>query len=162
MSCKPALLALAALAAATPLSVPAPVWAEPSPGQPAPGLAPPRPGSIPTWSHPPEAVRAAVAALHDACAAWPKQTLPAAEPPSSPPAEADQPYVESCSLALDPGGFAQLSLLQGGALGAIAAGLAFVAFQAAKLLLSGLTAVIARGMDALWGRRRRRIHGLPE
>lgn len=162
MSCKPALLALAALAAAAPLSVPAPVWAGPSSSQLAPEFTPPRPGSPPTWSHPPEAVRAAVAALHDACAAWPKETLPAAEPPSSPSAEADQPYVESCSLALDPGGFAQLSLLQGGALGAIAAGLAFVAFQAAKLLLSGLTAVISYGVDALWGRLRHRIHGLPE
>ena len=162
MPCKSALLALAALAASAPLSVPAPVWAGPSPGQPAPEFTPPRPGLTPTWSHPPEAVRAAVAALHDACAAWPKQTLPAAEPPSSPPAEADQPYVESCSLALDPGGVARLSLLQGRALGAMAAGLAFVAFQAAKLLLSGLIAVNAHGMNALWGRRRRRIHGLPE
>ena len=162
MSCKPALLAVAALAAAAPLSVPAPVWAEPSPGQPAPGLTPPRPGSTPTWSHPPEAVRAAVTALHDACAAWPKQTLPAAEPPSLLPAEADQPYVESCSLAPDPGGFAQLSLLQGGALGAIAAGLAFVAFQAAKLLLSGLVNVTAHGITALWDRHRRRLDGWPE
>ena len=104
----------------------------------------------------------AVAALHDACAAWPKQTLPVAEPSSSLPAEADQPYVESCSLVLDPGGFAQLSLLQGGALGAMAGGLAFVAFQVARFLLSGLVNMIARGMTVLWDRRRRCLDGWPE
>lgn len=146
MSCKPTFLTLAALAVVAPLPVPAPVWAEPSPDQPAAGLNRPPPGSVQTWNHPPEAVRAAVAA----------------EPPSSPSAEADQPYVVSCSLALDPGGFAQLSLLQSGALGAIAGGLAFFAFQVAKLLLSGLTTMVAHGMTALWDRRRRRIHGLPE
>ena len=160
MTRKRIVASLAASVAATPLLPLPAVSASPSADHSA--FPPAGPVPAPRWGQPPEAVRAAVAALHDACATWPKQTPPAAELPSSPPVEADQPYVESCSLALDPGGFAQLSLLQGGALGAIAAGLAFVAFKAAKLLLSGLTAMVAHGMTALWSKRRRRIHGLPE
>ncbi len=126
----------------------------------------PEPAPAPAWGHPTEAVRTAVAALHDACAAWPKQVPLASDPPSALSGEADQPYVSICKLALDPGGFAEVSLLKGLALGAAAAGVAVVAFQLAKLVLFVLGRVVRRGLDALrrdlealWDRRPPRLGG---
>ena len=101
----------------------------------------------------------ASAALHDACAAWPKQVPLASGPLVALPGEADQPYVSSCNLALDPGGCAEFSLLKGLALGAAVAGIALVALKAATLLLLGLVETVNRRMNALWDRRRRRANG---
>ena len=63
------LLPSGALSASAPDAVPAPN---------SPHLVP---SPVPEWSgHPPEPVRAAAAALHDACAAWPKQSRLASDP----------------------------------------------------------------------------------
>jgi len=156
---KTTFLVLAAVMATAALSLPAPSWAALLEADPAP--APKRlvPPPALEWGHPPEAVRTAVVALHDACAAWPKQIPPASEPPSPLPVETDQPYASSCRLALDPEGFGQVSLLEGGALGAAAAGVAAVMFKAAKFLLFGLAEAVGRGVNAVWDRRRRRANG---
>ena len=137
-------------------------WAvPPEAAEPAPVLKRPlpEPAPAPAWGRPTEAVRTAFAALHDACAAWPKQVLLASDPPSALSGEADQPYVSSCNLALDPGGFAEVSLLKGLALGAAAAGVAVIAIQLAKLVLFVLGRVVRRGLDALWDRRPPRLGG---
>ncbi len=156
---KPTSLVLAAVMAAAALSLPAPSWAAPPDADPAPAPKRPVPPAVPEWVHPPEAVRSAFAALHDACAAWPKQVPPASEPPSPLPVETDQPYASSCRLALDPDGFGKVSLLEGGALGGAVAGIAAVVFKAAKFLLFGSAEAATRGVNALWDRRRRRANG---
>ena len=120
------------------------------------------PEAMPRWGRPPEAVRNAQAALRDACAAWPKLVPLGSEPPTALLTQADQPYVSSCNLLLDPEGTGQFSLLQGGALGAAAAGIAAVAFKLAKLLVFGLGGAAGRGLTGLWDRRRRRLDGWPE
>jgi len=98
-----------------PVLLTGPSWAvSPEAAEPAPVLQRPLPAPTapPVWGHPTEAVRMASAALHDACAAWPKQVPLSSDPPMAEPGEADQPYVSSCNLALDPGGFAEFSLLK--------------------------------------------------
>jgi len=120
------------------------------------------PEPMPRWGRPPEAVRNSVAALRDACAAWPKLVPLASEPSVLMTAEADQPYVSSCHLALDPEGASQSLLLQGGALGATAAGIAVAMFKFAKIVLFGLGGAAGRGLSALWDRRRRRVDGWPQ
>jgi hypothetical protein len=156
----PSILAAALAAASFPLSPPASAAASAD----APVSALPRaaPEPLPRWGRPPEAVRNAHAVLRDACAAWPKLVPLGSEPPSALLAQADQQYVSSCNLVLDPEGTGQLSLLQGGALGAAAAGIAAVAFKLAKFLVFGLSGAAGRGFTALWNRRRRRLDGWPE
>lgn len=134
--------------------------ASPEAAEPAPALKQslPAPTPLPVWGHPTEAVRTASAALHDACVAWPKQVPLASDPASALSGEADEPYESICKLALDPGGFAEVSLLKGLALGAAAAGIALVALKAATLLLLRLVETVNRGMNALWDRRRRRAN----
>jgi len=156
---EPASLVLAAVMAAAALSLPAPSWAAPPEADPVPAPKRPVPAPTPEWSHPPEAVRTATAALRDACAAWPKQLPPASDVPVASHDAADAPYVSTCDLVLDPEDFGQVSLLKGGALGAAAAGVAAVVFKAAKFLLFGLAEAVARGVNALWNRRRRRANG---
>lgn len=146
---------LAAFSAAAPL-LPLPAVSASSADQPAPT----RPVADAKWGRPPEAVRNAQAALRDACAAWPKQVPLASEPSVLPATEEDQPYVSSCHLALDPEGSSQSLLLQGGALGAAAAGIAAVVFKVARLLLFGLGGAASRGLNAL--RDRHRLGGWPE
>jgi len=126
----------------------------------------PTPTSPPVWGHSTEAVRTAYAAVRDACAAWPKQVPLASDPSIALSGEADEPYVSICKLALDPRGFAEVSLLKGLAFGAAAAGVAVVAFQIAKLVLFVLGRVVRRGLDALrrglevlWDRRPPRLGG---
>jgi len=140
-----------------------PEAAEPAPvlNRPVPTPTPP-----PVWGHSTEAVRTSYAAVHDACAAWPKQVPLALDPSIALSSEADEPYVSICKLALDPRGFAEVSLLKGFALGAAAAGVAVVVFQLAKLVLFGLGRVVRRGLDALrrglealWDRRPPRLGG---
>jgi len=135
--------------------------ASPEAAEPAPALKQslPAPTPLPVWGHPTEAVRTASAALHDACVAWPKQVPLASDPASALSGEADEPYESICKLALDPGGFAELSLLKGLALGAAAAGIALVVLKAATLLLFGLVEAVNRRMNALWDRRRHRANG---
>jgi len=95
------------------------------------------------------------------------QQVPLASDPSiALSGEADEPYVSICKLALDPRGFAEVSLLKGLAFGAAAAGVAVVAFQIAKLVLFVLGRVVRRGLDALrrglevlWDRRPPRLGG---
>ncbi len=156
----PFVLAAALAAASLPFMPPASAAA--SADTPVPALPRPAPEPLPRWGRPPEAVRNAQAALHDACAAWPKLVALGSEPPAALPTEADQQYVSSCNLVLDPEGTGQLSLLQGGALGAAAAGIAAVAFKLAKLLVFGLGGAAGRGLTGLWDRRRRRLDGWPE
>ena len=120
----------AALAAFWPLMPPAAASAD-TPAAASPSAAP---EPMPRWGRPPEAVRNAAAALRDACAAWPKLVPLASEPSVLMTAEEDQPYVSSCHLALNPEGVSQSLLLQGGALGATAAGIAAVMFKVAKLV----------------------------
>jgi len=144
-----------------PVLLSGPSWAaSPEAAEPAPVLQRPLPAPTPApvRSRPTEAIRTASAALHDACAAWPEQVPLASDPPVVLPGEADQPYVSSCNLALDPGGFAEFSLLKGVALGAAAAGIALVVLKAATLLLLGLVETVNRRMNALWNRRRRRAN----
>ncbi len=136
-------------------------WAaSPEAAEPAPVLkrSLPAPTPAPVWGHSTEAVRTASAALHDAGAAWPKQVPLASDPPIALSGEADQPYVSSCNLALDPGGFAEFSLPKGVALGAAAAGIALVVLKATTLLLLGLVETVNRRMNALWDRRRHRAN----
>ncbi len=155
---KPTLFILAAFAVA-PLPLSGPSWAASSDAVSMPVEAPPLPLPAPMWGHPPEAVRTAVAALHDACAAWPKQ-VPTAVEPSYPPAVMDDaPYVSACKYALDAESFSQPYMLAGGALGAAAAGIAFVAFKAAYVFLFGLIDAMGRSLSALQDRRRRRANG---
>lgn len=153
-------LAAALAAASLPLTLPASAAA--SADTPVPALPHTGPEPLPRWGRPPEAVRNAQAALRDACAAWPKLVPLGSEPPAALPAQADQQYVSSCNLVLDPEGTGQLSLLQGGALGAAAAGIAAVAFKLAKFLVFGLGGAAGRGLTGLWDRRRRRLDGWPE
>jgi len=144
-----------------PVLLSGPLWAASAEAaEPAPVLQRPLPAPTPApvWGHPTEAVRMASAALHDTCAAWPKQVPLASDPPVALPGEADQPYVSSCNLALDPGGFAEFSLLKGLALGAAAAGIALVVIKATTLLLLGLVETVNRRMNTLWDRRRRRAN----
>ncbi len=156
----PLILAAALAVASLPLMPPA--SAAVSADTPAAALPRAAPEPIPRWGRPPEAVRNAVAALRDACAAWPK-LVPLASEPSVPLATGeDQQYVSSCHLALDPEGSSQSLLLQGGALGATAAGIAAVVFKVAKLLLFGLGGAASRGLTALRDRRRCRLDGWPE
>ena len=160
MTCKRIAVSLVAFLAAAPLLPSPAAGASPSADTSALPRAVPKP--MPVWSHPPEAVRNAQAALRDACAAWPK-VVPLASEPSVPlVAEEDQQYASSCHLALDLAGFNQGLLLQGIWLGAIAAGIAAVVFKVAKLLLLGLGEVANRTLNALWDRRRRRLDGWPE
>jgi len=156
----PFILAAALAAASLPLMPPASAAA--SADTPAAALPRAAPEPMPKWGRPPEAVRNAVAALRDACAAWPKLVPLASERSVLLAAEEDQQYVSSCHLALDPEGSSQSLLLQGGALGAAAAGIAAVVFKVAKLLLLGLSGAASRGLTALWDRRRRRLNGWPE
>ena len=80
MSCRNTILPLAALLAG-PLLLPTSASAESS----APAVAARPPLPVPeVWSVPPEAVRSAAAALHSACAAWPRQ-VPVTLEPNSPP-----------------------------------------------------------------------------
>lgn len=154
----PLVLAAALAAASLPLMPPA--SAATSADTPVPALPRSAPEPLPRWGRPPEAVRNAAAALRDACAAWPKLVPLGSEPPAAPLTQADQQYVSSCNLALDPEGTGQLSLLQGGALGAAAAGIAAVAFKLAQFLVFGLGGAASRGLHALWDRRR--LDGWPE
>lgn len=71
------------------------------------------------------------------------------------PVAMDQPYVTTCQLSLDPQGFGQVFLLEGGVLGAAAAGIAALVFKVAKVLLFRLVDGVGRGMNTLWDRRRR-------
>ena len=112
----PFILAAALAAASFPLTPPASATA--SADTPVPALPRAAPEPLPRWGRPPEAVRNAQAALRDACAAWPKLIPLGSEPPAARLAQADQQYVSGCNLVLDPEGTGQLSLLQGGALGA--------------------------------------------
>ncbi len=148
-------LALLAVFVVAPLPIPASAWAASSDDAPAPALKHPMPERAPAWGRPTEAVRSAFAEFHDACAAWPKDPPLAPEPPAPMPTEVDQPYVAGCQLALDPYNFGQMSLLEGGALGAAAAGIAALVFKVAKVLLFGLADVVGRGVNTLWVRRRR-------
>jgi len=144
-----------------PVLLSGPPWAaSPEAVEPAPVLQRPLPAPtlVPVRSRPTEAIRTASAALYDACAAWPEQVPLASDPALARYYEADQPYVSVCGLALDPGGFAEVSLLKGVALGAAAAGIALVALKAATLLLLGLVETVNRRMNALWDRRRRRAN----
>ena len=152
---KTTLFALAALAA-MPLSLPSPAWATPLETAPAAPARPSMPLPAPRWNHPPEAVRTAAAALHDACAAWPKQIPAVLDPSTTPSGAEDLPYERACTVALDAEGFVQVTLLQGGALGATAAGIAVAMFLVAKFLLFGLVQVIAHGLTIVWDRYRRR------
>lgn len=145
----PVVLSGPSLAASSEAAEPAPALKRPLPA----------PTPLPVWGHSTETVRTAYAAVHDACAAWPKQVPLASDPASALSGEADEPYVSICKLALDPGGFAEVSLLKGLALGAAAAGIALVVFKAATLLLLGLVETVNRRMNALWDRRRRRANG---
>ncbi len=154
----PFILAAALAVASWPLMPPAAASAD-TPAATSPSAAP---EPMPRWSRPPEAVRNAVAALRDACAAWPKLVPLASESSVPLAAEEDQPYASSCHLALDPKGASQSLLPQGGALGATAAGIAAVAFKVAKLVLFGLGGAASRGLNALRDRRRRRVDGWPE
>ncbi len=122
-------------------------------------LTPPR-RPVPVWAGPPpETVSAAVATLHDACAGWPKQ-VPSSSEADLPPLDLTEARVaQACSFALDPENYGNVAMLNGGALGAIAAGLAVVAFQLAKLVLSVVGRVVRRGLDALWDRRPPRLGG---
>ncbi len=157
---------LAALAV-TPLMLPSKsAWAaDPQAVEPS-RLTPPR-LPVPVWTGPPpETVSAAIATLHDACAGWPKQV------PSS--SEVDTRYLDltgarvarACDFAFDAEDYTDRAMLNGGAFGAIAAGLAVVAFQLAKLALSILGRVVRggldalrRGLEALWDRRPPRLGG---
>ena len=162
MSRPPTPFILAAALAAASLPFTPPASAAPSADTPVPALPRTGPEPLPRWGRPPEAVRDAHAALRDACEAWPKLVPLASEPPAAVPTQADQQYVSSCNLVLDPEGTGQLSLLQGGALGAAAAGIAAVAFKLAKFLVFGLGEAAGRGLTGLWDRRRRRLDGWPE
>lgn len=147
---------------AVPVLLSGPSWAvRPEAAEPAPVLnrPVPTPTPPPVWGHSTEAVRTASAALYDACAVWPKQVPLASDPANALSGEADEPYVSLCKLALDPGGFAEVSLLKGLALGAAAAGIAVLVFKVANRLLFGLVEMVGRGMNALWDRRRRRADG---
>lgn len=156
----PFILAAALASASLPLMPPASAAA--SADTPAAALPSAAPEPMPRWGRPPKAVRNAVAALRDACAAWPKLVPLASGPSVLMTAEEDQPYVSSCHLALDPESDSQSLLLQGGALGATAAGIAAVAFKIAKIVLFGLGGAASRGLNALRDRRRRRVDGWPE
>lgn len=146
MPCKPSLILLAAFAVA-PLPIGGSAWATSSDDVPAPMLKNSIPERAPAWGHPTEAVRSAFGALHDACAAWPKEPSLASGPSALMPAELVQPYVTSCQLSLDPQGFRLVSLLEGGLLGGAAAGIAALMFIVAKILLNRLVDMVARRAD---------------
>lgn len=155
MSQRPTVLILATLALAPvpfPASAWASAWAASSDAASTPIAAPPRPAPVPVWVHPPEAVRTATAALHDACAGWPKQ-LPT-EGETSPPRQDSEEsrQADACSLALDPEGFAWSYRLEGGVIGAAAAGISLVAFKAMHALLFGLLG-LGRRVFAAQGKR---------
>ncbi len=136
MSRRPTILVLAALAL-TPVPFSGSAWAASSDAA-SPVAAPPRPVAVPVWVHPPEAVRTAASALHDACAAWPKR-LPSESETSSPRLGSDElRQADACSLALDPENFAWNYRLEGGVIGAAAAGISLVAFKVMHVLSFGL------------------------
>lgn len=154
MSRRPTVLVLAALAlASVPFSGSA--WAASSDAASTPLAAPPRPVPVPVWVHPPEAVRTAASALHDACAAWPKR-LPSESETSSPRLGSDEfRQADACSLALDPENFAWSYRLEGGVIGAAAAGISLVAFKVMNALMFILLGLGRRVFAA----RDKRHHG---
>lgn len=157
----PGLIILAALATA-PLLPSSRSWAaSPDAAPPLPAV-PPVPRPAPVWGQPPDAVRTAVAALYDACAAWPK-LIPPATGPATPPPDADAlRHAGACSFVLDPASYEFGTLLEGGALGAAAAGLSVLVYRVASVVLFTLFDAVARGLLALWTRRPRRAHSAPE
>jgi hypothetical protein len=157
----PILVILAALAA-SPLLPSSQAWAASPDAAPAPLTVPPVPTPAPAWGHPPDAVRTAVTALYDACAAWPK-LIPPTTGPAAPPPDADAlRHANACNFALDPASYEFGTLLEGGILGAAGAGISVVVYQVARAVLSKLFEAVAGGLLALWTRRPRRAHGAPE
>jgi len=151
--------AILAALAAVPLLLSAPTQAADPAAVEQPRPAPP-PLPLPVWAGtPPETVSAAVAALHDACAGWPKQVPSGSEAGRSPLDASVARNARACEFALDPENYANGAILEGSMVGAIAAGLAVIAFQLAKLVLFMLGRVGRRGLDALWDRRPPRLRG---
>lgn len=155
---------LAALAVASLVLPSKPAWAADPPAVEPSRLTPPR---QPVWTGPPpETVSAATAMLHDACAGWPKHVPSGSEVDTHDLDLTGARVARACDFALDPEDYTDRAMLNGGVLGAIAAGLAVVAFQLAKLLLFVLGRVMRRGLDALrrgvealWDRRPPRFGG---
>jgi len=142
--------AILAALAVTPLMLPSKsAWAaDPQAVEPS-RLTPPR-RLVPLWAGPPpETVSAAIATLHDACAGWPKQVPSSSEVDTRDLDLTGARIARACNFALDAEDYTDGAMLNGGVFGAIAAGLAVVAFQLAKLVLSMLGRVVRRGLDAL-------------
>ena len=155
------ILVLATLAVA-PVPLSRPAWASSPDAGFMPTAAPTVPSPAPAWSgHPPEDVRTAAAALHDACTAWPKQVRLATELPRPLDRDASE-HARACNFALDPDNYAFSTMLEGGVFGAAAAGLAAVSFAVAKIMMWWLLEALARGFAALWNRHCHRLQRLTE
>lgn len=158
MSCRGIVLPLAVLLAG-PLLLPLPARADgPAPAG---GTRPPLPMPA-SWSVPSEAVRDAAAALHDACAAWPRQVAAALEP-STPPLARDEPAEATlCEAVLDPADHQMLLMLWGGLLALLGVGVAVGAYATAAGLFRLLGFALERAAHVIWDKLPRRQRGWHE
>lgn len=152
------LLALATLA--TGPMLPAPARAD------APVPSAPHPAGVPeptVWTEPPEAVRAAAAALRDACAAWPRQVpLPPASTDPSAPRRGEPAEAVACDAALDPFGHKIEPMVLGALFAATVAGAALGTYATAAALLRLLRGGVRRTASAARGLRPRHRQGWQE
>ena len=109
-----------------------------------------------SWSVPPETVRSAAAALHEACAAWPR-LVPVALEPNSPPLERDKPAEATlCEAVLDPADHGMNLMLWGGFLAMLGVGAAVGAYATVATLFRLLSIALEQAAFFLWDRLPRR------
>ena len=97
----------------------------------------PPPSRLPAWRHAPATVTQAAAALRDACAAWPKESLTFSDA-----RETDAPQeAPLCEVAMRPESARYEDRVFGGMLGAAAAGIGAVTFLGLRACLAGLLAL---------------------
>ena len=120
----------------------------------------PHPAGVPVptlWTEPPEAVRAAAAALRDACAAWPRQIpLPPASTDPSALRRGEPAEAVACDAALDPFGHKIEPMVLGALFAAAVAGAALGTYATAAALLRLLRGGVRRTATATQELRPRR------
>lgn len=126
----------------------------------------PHPAGVPVptvWTEPPVAVRAAAAALRDACVAWSRRIpLPPASTDLSAPRRGEPAEAVACDAALDPFGHKIEPMVLGALFAAAVAGAALGTYATAAALLRLLRGGVRRTATAARELRPRRRQGWQE